>query len=62
MKFSMKDFFSYLSGLSQKGCEMELAKLGWENNRLKSKEFSKAYIDLSGQLKNFMQLPIKLNA
>ncbi len=52
-KFSKKEFFSYLLSLSPKKREAELRLLGWKNNKLNYKEFSKAFVDDDGDLKNF---------
>lgn len=52
-KFSIKEFFSYLLSLSEKKRESELRLLGWENDKLNHKEFSKAFIDGDGDLKKF---------
>lgn len=52
-KFSIKEFFSYLLSLSPKKREAELRLLGWENDKLKDKEFSKVFVDGDGDLKTF---------
>ncbi len=53
LKFSITDFFNHLISLSQKEREKILYELGWKQNSLKNKEFSKLYIDINGELKNF---------
>ena len=53
INFSLNDYFYYLKDLSPKQRETELFDLGWKKNKLKNKEFSQAYVDFSGQLKNF---------
>jgi len=53
IEFSLNEFCEYLSSLSVKKIETELFKLGWKHDKLKNKEYSKAYIDMSGKLKNF---------
>lgn len=52
LHFSVEEFYSFLNDLSPEKIETELFKLGWKHNKLQNKEYSKAYIDLSGQLKN----------
>lgn len=51
--FSLKDFFAYLLNLPSKKREDELRSLGWKNDKLKHKEFSKAFIDGDSELKTF---------
>jgi hypothetical protein len=53
LKTSLEDFFGFLIKLSQKQMEAELAKLGWKQEEYKHKEFSKAYVDSSGDLNDF---------
>lgn len=52
LKSAMGDFFDHLLTLSSKNIESELTNLGWKQNWLKNKEYSKAYVDMSGELKN----------
>jgi len=51
-KFCLDDFYEGLSKLSRKDIEKELFKLGWKKG-LFNKDFSKAYVDGLGELKNF---------
>ncbi|HEY5464929.1 MAG TPA: hypothetical protein VIJ95_16825 [Hanamia sp.] len=53
LKFSIQDFFDYLIDLSSKQIEVELRAIGWNHDKLHNKEYSKAYIDINGELKNF---------
>lgn len=53
MKFSMEEYSHYLTNLPAKKIELELTGLGWKHNALRNKEYSKAYVDISGELKNF---------
>ena len=53
IKFSMNQLFMFFLSLSQKKLDEELSKFGWKHINLKNKEYSKAYIDISGKLKNF---------
>ncbi len=53
VKFSIQDFFDYLMQFPSTKVRTELAKYGWKNNPIKSKEFSHAYVDIRGNLKNF---------
>lgn len=52
LKFSVNDYFDLLFSMPAKKRELELSNLGWKHSPLKNKEFSKAYVDLSGKLKN----------
>ena len=53
LQFSINNFFDYLISLSPKKRDAELNEFGWKQNSLKNKEFSKIYIDINGELKNF---------
>lgn len=52
-KFSLDQYFDYLSSLSLKQIKLELQKLGWKNNSLRNKDFSKSFVDFRGELQNF---------
>lgn len=60
VKFNMDEFFKYIVLLSQKKRDSELAALGWKQNKLKAKEFSNAYVDGDGELKEFNALDGKI--
>jgi hypothetical protein len=51
--FSIQEYFDYLSSLSVKKLETELRNLGWKHDAIKNKDYSKAYIDVTGTLKDF---------
>lgn len=51
LKFNLKEYFQYLTTLSTDKIQIELSKLGWRKGIFK-KEFSKAYININGELKN----------
>ncbi len=51
-KLGLDDLFENLSTLSQKECTSYLIKMGWRQGWFK-KDFSKAYVDALGELKNF---------
>ncbi len=53
IKFSIDDYFTFLLTLPTKKLQKELSSLNWNQSILKNKEYSKAYVDVSGQLKNF---------
>jgi len=53
LKFSIDDLFENLSSLSINKLREELAKYGWKKDALRNKEFSKAFVDIDGSLKNF---------
>jgi len=50
---SINSCFQYFFSHSQKRVKDELAKLGWEQNHFFNKDFSRAYVDGNGELKNF---------
>jgi len=52
-KFSLDEFFKYIISLSPKNLSVELFRLGWKHNKIKKKDFSRAYVDVSGNLKGF---------
>ncbi len=60
VKFNMDEFFKYLVTLSQKRRDLELASLGWKQNNMRAKEFSNAYVDGTGELKEFNALDGKV--
>jgi len=52
VEFSINEFLKHLWSLSSKKREQELRDLGWEHHKLKNRDFSKAYVDISGELQN----------
>ncbi len=53
MRSSLQEYCKFLMSLSPKGIAAELTKLGWSKDRLKNKDFSKSYVDVTGELKDF---------
>lgn len=53
LKFSLDDLFKRFCNIPQQQLNFELAQLGWRHNPLKKKEYSKSYVDLDGNLKDF---------
>ena len=53
LRFSMDDLFHHFMNLPATQLEHELAKMGWKKNQIRHKEFSQAYVDIEGNLKNF---------
>lgn len=53
LKFSVEDFFSWLSKSPNKQIDEELKKLGWKHVQYKNKEYSQSYVDGDGKLHNF---------
>ncbi|MBX9784003.1 MAG: hypothetical protein K2X48_12005 [Chitinophagaceae bacterium] len=49
---SVEDFYSSLALLSPKKLQSELQKFGWRKNKVQTKEYSPAYVDLHGQIQN----------
>lgn len=60
-KFSLTEVFKHLVDLSHKQLEDELRKCGWKKDRIKNKEYSKTYVDVSGELKEFSLGEIETN-
>ena len=60
MEFSINDYFLFLIDLPIKKIEKELQSIGWKHSKLKNKEFSKAYVDPTGNLKNFNAVADKI--
>ncbi len=52
IRFSIDNYLEFLVTLSTKKLEAELLLLKWKRNFLKNKEYSTAYVDVSGKLKN----------
>jgi len=50
---SVAEYLLSLAKLSQKQVEKELSSLGWKHNKVGNKDYSKSYVDLSGELKDF---------
>jgi hypothetical protein len=53
VKFSLDDLFEKLSSLSLNKLREELARYGWKKDIFRNKEFSKTFVDIEGNLKNF---------
>jgi hypothetical protein len=53
LHFSLEEYFDILLSLSDDKLGVELRKFGWAKNKFKNKDYSKAYIDISGNLKDF---------
>lgn len=52
LQISIEKFFDFLFSDATTAYD-ELSKLGWKRSWYKKKEFSKAYVDVSGDLKDF---------
>lgn len=52
-KFSVHEFFIHLSSLSGRKRELELSELGWKQDKMHNKEFSKVRVDVDGELRDF---------
>lgn len=52
LKFNISELFNHLTRLSPKQMESELSDLGWKQSKFRHKEYSKAYVDINGQLQN----------
>lgn len=53
MKTALEDYCQYLWDMSKDQKLKELSSLGWKRNKFKNKQFSKVYVDASGELKDF---------
>jgi len=53
MRFSISEFLQHFKYLPPKETEKELLELGWKKSWFKNRDFSKSYVDISGQLQNF---------
>ena len=51
LKFNLDQLFDYLSELSMQEIDTELSKLGWSKGVF-SKQYSRVFIDINGELKN----------
>jgi len=61
IKESINSLFDMLSDLSHNDLCIELSKLGWKKNRLRNKDFSRAYVDEDGNLKNYNAVDDKVD-
>ena len=53
LEFSIKEFFVHLLAISLKQMQSELNALGWKQNKFSHKQYSKAVVDINGELQNF---------
>lgn len=60
LKFSVHEYFKYLISLTPKQMEAELTSLGWKQNKIWHKQYSKAFADINGELQNFNALDNKV--
>jgi hypothetical protein len=60
LKSTVTDFLNYILQLPKRDQQLELAKLGWKQDKYKSKEYSKTLVDINGQLQNFNALDNKI--
>lgn len=52
-EFSVKEYFTHLNSLSIKKREEELFNMGWRTDKLRTKDYSKAFVDIDGRLQDF---------
>jgi hypothetical protein len=50
--YNVQQYFTYLLNLPADQVQIELSKIGWKKG-IFNKEYSKAYIDINGELQNF---------
>lgn len=60
IKFSISEYFKFLIDLSIKKMDEELRSIGFTHVKNKTKEFSKASVDINGQLQNLNALDNKV--
>src|SRR5215469_2427598 len=60
LRFSIEDFLNHLASLRPSELGAELVKLGWKHVPYAKKQYSKAYIDINGELCNFNALENKV--
>ena len=53
VNFSVDEFFNHLTKMPIENISIELSKLGWKKNVFKNKEFSRAFVDIEGELQGF---------
>ena len=53
LKNAINDFFEYLLNLSPSKMQAELTTLGWNHSKIRTKDYSKAYVGVDGKLKDF---------
>ncbi len=53
IRFSLNEYCAYLLKLPQEKMIRELSGLGWTRSKIKAKDFSKAYVDIEGNLNDF---------
>ena len=53
LKETIHDYLQFLMSMTVKERDLELNKLGWEHHKLHNKEYSKSYVDINGNLKDF---------
>lgn len=53
LKLSMDDYFTSLMQMSDKQMKQEMISLGWHIDKFFKKEYSRAFVDQSGELQNF---------
>jgi hypothetical protein len=58
LRFATQDFFAHLFTLSLKQLQSELQGLGWKKGFF-NKDYSKAYVDEEGELKNYNAEEVK---
>lgn len=57
---SLQDFFKYILDLSPNAQQRELFKFGFKQQKFQNKNYSKAYVDITGELKNFNAVDNKI--
>lgn len=62
LRSSLNGFFGFLNSLSESEMIAELAKLGWTQKERKHREFSRAFIDSNGDLKEFNAVSNKIES
>ena len=53
LNFSVEEFCKYLLELTPNKISIELSKLGFKKDRFRNKDYSKSFVDATGELQNF---------
>jgi hypothetical protein len=62
LKFSLDQFNEFIMESSLTFANAELRKLGWKKSKFKNKEYSRAFVDINGNLKEFNAVENKIES
>lgn len=61
LRYSLDNYFDFLISLTPKKMAQELSDKGWKHNKLRNKDYSRAYVDMDGKLKEFNAVADKVD-